>query len=206
GAVGAERLQEPRQRPPAAGLAHAPAELGIARDADDRGSERFGFAGLDEHPRLAVAHDLAEPADCRGDDGAGAFHRLEGDHAEAFAHRRDNDDGRALDRALYRRHVPEEADRVADAELARERAQRRLERAAAGDVEPEPGQLLLRLGERAQQHDVALDRDEAADAEQARLATVVRGGLAVGIDAVVDDLETLPVEPLDLLEVARETA
>src|SRR5207237_7286033 len=105
-----------------------------------------------------------------------------------------------------RLHGTNEAVGVADAYPARERAQRRLEQAASGDVDPEPGQLLLRLGERAQQHDVALDRDEAADAEQARLVTVVGRRLAVGIDAVVDDLEALPVESLDLLEVARETA
>ena len=64
--------------------------------------------------------------------------------------------------------MAEEAHRVVDAELLRERAQRRLERAAAGDVELQLRDLRSRLRERAQQHDVALDRDQAADAEQAR--------------------------------------
>src|SRR5438105_8220053 len=60
-AVRAERLQESRQRPTAAGLAHAPAELGIARDADDCVRERLGLAGLAEHPPRTVSHGLAEP-------------------------------------------------------------------------------------------------------------------------------------------------
>ena len=74
----------------------------------------------------------------------------------------------ALDRALDRRDVAEEAHRVGDPELPGERAQRRLERAAAGDVQLQVGHLLLRGGERAQEDDVPLDRDQAADAEQAR--------------------------------------
>ena len=111
-----------------------------------------------------------------------------------------------LDRSLDRRDVAEEADRVEHAELARERLQRRLERTAAGDLELEVGQLALRLGERAQQHDVPLDRDQSPDAEQARHAVRVRLRLAVRIDPVVDDLEAVVVEALDVLEVAREPA
>ena len=111
-----------------------------------------------------------------------------------------------LDRRLDRRDVAEEAHRVVDPELPRERAQRRLERPAAGDVELEPRDPAPRLRERAQQDDVALDRDQAADAEQPRHAPVVRRRLAVGLDPVVDDLEARAVEALGLLEVPREPA
>ena len=53
---------------------------------------------------------------------------------------------------------------------------------------------------------MALDRDQPADAEQARRVARVRRRLAVGVDAVVDDLEALAVESLDVLEIAREPA
>ena len=69
-----------------------------------------------------------------------------------------------------------------------------------------PGDLLLRGGERAQEDDVALDRDQPADAEQARRLVRVRLRLAVGRDPVVDDLEALLAEALGLCEVAREPA
>src|SRR5205814_4949686 len=58
--------------------------------------------------------------------------------------------------------------------------------------------------ERTQQDDVALDRDQPADAQQPRHATRIRTRLAVRLDAVVDDLEARAVEPLDLLEIAGE--
>ena len=54
-------------------------------------------------------------------------------------------DGGVLDRALHRRDVAEEAHRVVDAELLGERAQRRLERPAAGDVELQARHALARL-------------------------------------------------------------
>ena len=49
-----------------------------------------------------------------------------------------------------------------------------------------------------------LDRDQAADAEQARLAARVRAHGVPRRDAVVDDLEVLLVEALGLGEVVRE--
>ena len=97
--------------------------------ADDRRAQRLGLAGRDEHARLAVADELAEAADRRGDHRPGALHRLERDHAEALAHRRDDDDGGPLDRALDRRDVAEEADGVGD---ARARARARAAPARAG--------------------------------------------------------------------------
>ena len=84
---------------------------------------------------------------------------------------------------------------------------------SAGSSGPRPaisssrsGSCSPRLRERAQQDDVALDRDQPADAEQPRHVAGVRRGLAVRVDAVVDDLERLVVEALDVLEVAREPA
>ena len=68
------------------------------------------------------------------------------------------------------------------------------------------GPLVEHLPERAQQHDVALDRDQAADAEEARRVAGVRLGLGAGGDAVVDDLEVGLREALGLGEVAREAA
>src|SRR5439155_16373106 len=95
---------------------------------------------------------------------------------------------------------------VGDSKLARERLQRRFERAMTRDLELEIRQLLPRLGERAQQDDVALDRDQAPDAEQARHVSRVWGRLAVWIDAVVDDLERLVVEGFEILQVAGKAA
>ena len=51
---------------------------------------------------------------------------------------------------------------------------------------------------------MALDRDQAADAEQPRLAPTYGAALTVRRDPVVDDLEVLLVEPLGLGEVLRE--
>ena len=81
-----------------------------------------------------------------------------------------------------------------------------LEHAAARDVERRVGPLVEHLPERAQQHDMALDRDQAADAEEARRVAGVRLGLRAGRDAVVDDLEVRLREALGLGEVAREAA
>ena len=89
-------------------------------------------------------------------------------------------------------------------ELPRERLQRGLERPAAGDVELEAGHLLARLGERPQQDDVSLDRDQPADAEEPRHRRPRTGRLAVRRDPVVDDLEARLVEALGIREVARE--
>src|SRR5207248_2108993 len=97
--------------------------------------------------------------------------------------------GRLLDRTLDRGDVAEEAHGVLDPELLRERAECGLERSTAGEAELEGRDVLPCLGERAQQDDMALDRDQPPDARQARRVAAVRPGLAVGLDAVVDDLE-----------------
>ena len=68
------------------------------------------------------------------------------------------------------------------------------------------GKALERPCERAQQHDVALDRDQPADAEEPRRRHG-RGRLAVARrDPVVDDLEALLVEALRVGQVPREPA
>ena len=107
-----------------------------------------------------------EPADGGGDHGAASLHRLQRDHPEALAERRDDDDRGLLDRALHRRDVAEEADGVA----------RRLAGArSAGSSGPVPARSSVRSGtssraaaNASQQHLVALDRDQPADAEQSR--------------------------------------
>src|SRR5581483_6170662 len=96
--------------------------------------------------------------------------------------------------------VAEKADAV-----AREAAQLLLERACAGEVERQPGHLLAGGRERAQERLVALDRDQAADAQQARPGRG-RRRLRAGGDPVVDDLERARVEALPLGEVLGEPA
>src|SRR3954447_23514837 len=206
GALGAGDLQEAGQRTASPGLAHLPRELEIARDADDRVAERRRLACCDEDAGLAVAHQLAEAADRRRDDRTGTLHRLEGHHAEALAHRGHHNDSRPLDRALDGRDVTEKADRARDAELERKRSQRRLERPSSRYLELEVWQLTLRFGERAKEHDVALDGNQAADAEEPRDTVCIRLRLAVGIDAVVHDLEAVAVESLHIFEVVRKAA
>src|SRR5207245_7649354 len=100
----------------------------------------------------------------------------------------------------------EELHGIADTELLREGTQRRLERPAAGDVQPQTRQLAPRLRQRAQQHDVALDRDQASDAQKPKLGPGVRPHAPVRLDPVVNDLEALAVETLHVLEIAREAA
>ena len=172
---------------PARPISAARAE--VRRQSDDRVRQRLGLAGRHEVAGDAVLDELAEAADLCGDHRPRTFHRLQRDHPEALAHRRHDDDRRLLDRPLDRRDVAEEPHRVFDLELFGQRAQRRLERAASRNVEPQGRHLPPRLRKRAQQDDVALDRDQTSDAEEPRLARAVRPRLAVGLDAVVDDLE-----------------
>src|SRR5205814_9120395 len=113
---------------------------------------------------------------------------------------------RILDRPLDRRDVAQEAHGVGNAELPRERAQSRLERPATRDLELERGQLPLRERERAEQDDLALDRDQPADAEQARRLPGVRRRFAAGRDPVVNDLEAALVEAFRVREVPGEAA
>ncbi len=92
---------------------------------------------------------------------------------------------------LHRRDEAEEPNRVAEPELARVAPKRRLERTRAGDVEDEPGHACSRLGERPQEDEVALDRDQPADAEQARLRARERRDAVSRSNSVVDDLEAV---------------
>ena len=103
-----------------------------------------------------------------------------------------------------RRDEAEEANRLLEAELAGVGLERRLERPAPGDVERGARDDGPRLRECAQEDEVALDRDQPPDAEQARLAARVRRRGVARRDPVVDDLEVLLVEALRLGEVARE--
>ena len=70
---------------------------------------------------------------------------------------------------------------------------------SAGSSGPRPamssfsaGNSPARLRKRAHQDDVALDRDEAPDAQQAGLTAAVRPRQPVRLDPVVDDLEARP--------------
>src|SRR5581483_6844232 len=109
-------------------------ERQVAAEPDDRVAQRLHLARRHEVAGEAVLDELAEAADRGGDHRPRALHRLERDHAEALAHRRNDDDRRALDRALHRRDVAEEANCVADLELAAEVSQCRLERPAPANA------------------------------------------------------------------------
>ena len=157
-----------------ASLPIATARAGSAASSSIAAGERVGVARLHEQAGLAVAHEVLEAADRGGDHGPRPLHRLERDHAEALAERRHDDGERLLDRALHRRDVAEEPHGAVEPELAREILEPVLEHAAARDLERRVGPLVEHLPERAQQHDVALDRDQAADAEEARRVAGVR--------------------------------
>jgi len=200
--LGAPLLRKSLDRAHASGGAHRPHALGVARELEHRRRERLRLGDGDEQAGLAVADDVLEPADRRRDHGPPALHRLQCDHPEALAERRDDDDRRIVDRALRRRHVPEEPQRGAEVERVREVLQPALEHAAPCDVEPRLRALLEQLPERAQQDEMALDRDQAPDAEEVR-AAVERPRRGPGVDAVVDDLEVRLAEALGLGEVAR---
>ena len=154
--------------------------------------ERLGVAGRNDETGLPVLDDLGQPADRARDHRTAALHRLERDHPEPLAERRDDDDRRLLDRPLHRRHEAEEAHGVVQPELAHVRLQRGLERAVARDVEDELRDAQPRLRERTHEDEVALDRDEAADAEDTRHGPGVRLDAVPRRDPVVDDLEVRP--------------
>ena len=162
-------------------------------------------AGGTTRPGLAVGDDLGKSADRARDHRARPLHGLERDHPEAFSERRHDHDRGVLDRLLHRRDEAEEAHRVLEPELARVGLEGGLERPAPGDVEHHVGHTCARLRQRTEQDEVTLDRDEAADAEQARLGPVVRSRVPRRGDAVVDDLEVGLVEALGLREVLGET-
>jgi hypothetical protein len=176
----------------------------VGREREHRVGERLRLAGRYQQTGLAVAHKVLQPADRRRDHRARAFHRLERDHPETLAERRNHDRERLLDRALNRRHVPEEPHRFREAELACEILQPVLERAAPGNVESRLGAFVEHAAEGAQQDDVTLDRDQASDAEEAQLVAFVRRRLRTCSDSVVDDLEVGLQEAFRLGQVARE--
>ena len=188
-AAGAPRRRARSRRParsarcsgPRGSARRAPdARLAAHRRAPRPGRSRAGASpprapsaspGATSRPGLALAHEVLEPADRRRDHRPRALHRLERDHAEALAERRHDDGERLLDR------------RAAPASRGRGSAPPRRGRARARGPSgpcsstPRPamssrasGRSSSTCAERAQQHDVALDRDQAADAEEARRA------------------------------------
>ncbi len=102
--------------------------------------------------------------------------------------------------------MAEEANRPVEAELAREVLEAVLEDAAAGDVETSVRPRIEHRAERPEQDDVALDRDQPADAQEPGLGSCVRLRLGPGRDAVVDDLEVGLDEPLGLGQVAGKAS
>ena len=151
-------LREGLERTPATGLAHRGGTRQVGRDSHHRVGERLRVAGRDDEARLAVGDDLGQAADVARDHRPAALHRLQRDHAEALAERRDDDGSRGLDRALDRRDEPQEANRLREAELVRVRLERGLERPLSRDVEHEVGDAAAGLRERAQEDEMALDR------------------------------------------------
>ena len=164
---------------------------------NDRVSKRSGISRGDEDAGLPVSHQLTGPPTEAAMTGRDA-HRLERDHASLPIEGITTTAARSV--ALDGRHIPK-ADQSAMRELQRERSQRRLERSRGPDLELERGGLSFRISEGSKEHDMALDRDQPADAEEPRYPVGVRLQLAVGIDAVVDDLEAVAVEPSHVLEV-----
>src|SRR5437764_993313 len=152
----------------------------------DPAAQRLDLASWDEQPRVAVPDDVAEPADGCGDHRPRTLHRLERDHPEALAERRDDHDRRALDRPLHRHDVAEEAHRFLQLELLHQGSQGRLERPAAGELELEIRHLLARRGDGAEEHNVALDRYQASDAEEPRRRVDVARRGSVDRNPVVD--------------------
>ena len=206
GPFGAAQLGEPLDRAAAGLEAHRGGMRGVGCQREHRRSQRLGVAGRHEQARLSVPNEVLEPADRRRDHRPRALHRLERDHPEPLAERGDDDRQRILDRLLNGRHMAEEADGAVQPELAREVLEPVLEHAAAGDVERRVGPLVEHLPERAQQHDMSLDRDQAPDTEEAGRLAGVRLRLRPGGDPVVDDLEVGLGEAFRLRQVAGEAA
>jgi len=178
-----------RQGATTAGPTQLRRALRIRRERDERPGKRLHLGNRHEVAGLAVDDELAEPADLRRDHRPRPLHRLERDEPETLPQRRHDDAGGLLDRALNRGDEAEEAHRVVEAELTDERAQRGPEHAPACDLDAEVRHLLARFRQRAQEDDVALDRDQPADAEHVLPVALVRRRLGPLADPVVDDLE-----------------
>ena len=113
--------------------AHRADALGVAGERDDRLGQRLFVAGRNDEAGLAVDDDLRQPADVGDDRCTTALGRLEGDEPEAFAARRDDDDGAPLVARRDVRHAAEKRHSV-----GRGRGEMPFERPRAGQLE---GQL-----------------------------------------------------------------
>ena len=155
--------------------------------------------GRHDDARLPVGDDLRQPTDAGDDRCPAALGGLERDHPEPFATGRDDDDRAPLVERRHRSDAAEEGDA-----LGRRRAKLAGERAVAGDLERELGDLLTGECKRLQQDVETLDRDQPAHGEEPRLG---RGWRRLGthLDAVVDDGERRAVETLGGGEVVGET-
>ena len=102
--------------------------------------------------------------------GAAALHRLERHHPEAFAEGRDDDGLGALEHGRDGRDSAEKGHAIVQPEPGHRRAELGLERSLAGDLERQVGKPLARHGEGAEEHVVALDRDQASDDREPRRA------------------------------------
>ena len=68
-----------------AGSLPSAAQRPVGQQAVDGSSQRRAIARLDEQAGLAVAHQVDEPTDPRGDDRAAVGHRLRADEPEPLA-------------------------------------------------------------------------------------------------------------------------
>ena len=179
GPVGAAILRELRERALATGRAHARRHVPGRRRARRSPARAHGIARRHEQAGLAVGDDLRQPADGARDHRSAALHRLERDHAEALAERRDDDDRGALQHRPGGRDPPEER----TARRARG-ARRRAELARSGPSPAissvERGDVEASARERIEQRVVTLDRDEPADAPRAGRAGSGGGGSGPG--------------------------
>ena len=181
GALDAALLEKVRQRPAAAGLAHPRRALEVARELDDRPRERRRLAGRDEHARLAVGRTSSpSPPIAAAITGRARSIASSATMPKPSPMRRDDDDRERSIASWIGVTWPRKR-------TASSIASSRASALSAGSSGPRPamssssaGHLAPRLGERAQQHDVALDRDQPPDAEEARRRPGVRRRLAAG--------------------------
>ncbi len=150
------------------GTAEALREPPVGEHANERIGERCRVAGRNEEPGRPVLDDVGNPADAAPDDAATAAERLDHDAAETLRPRRENEDGRVVERPghLGRR------ERLGPARLRREVCDELLghlaKRPAPDDVESRVGNARSREAPRLREHVDGLVALEDADEQRDR--------------------------------------
>ena len=150
------------------GTAEELRERPVGERANERIGERCRVAGRNEEPGRPVLDDVGNPADAARDDAATAAERLDHDAAETLRPRRENEDGRVVERPghLGRR------ERLGPARLRREVCDEPLgyfaKRAAPDDVESRVGNAQSREAPRRRKDVDGLVALEDADEQRDR--------------------------------------